>query len=97
MNMTQELDRIALLAAQRLRRSGDTHEEFSTSIAVAVGCHARRSLISQTQLKNWASSAYGYIWVKENNLNPGMDLKDVVKVLLKAYNSKHLSKFPVKD
>lgn len=57
----------------------------SEDVAFAVGAQAARMGLDKVQLKKWLQTAYSAVWVKQSNLNPGLDLKDVSKALLKGF------------
>lgn len=86
MTTEKSLDDWATQAFQNLRRhiNGNAYE-LSTDVAATVGRHANRIKMSKEDLIKWFQGAYGRIWVRLSNLNPGLDAKDVLKVLLKGY------------
>jgi len=40
--------------------------------------------MTQEEVASWLQGAYGVVWVKEGHLNPGLDLKDIAKIVKKA-------------
>ena len=88
--MERELEQYAMRAFQLLRRPDDTAAETATSVAYVVGTQAKRMGISQEQLGEWLQSAYGKVWVRNGNLNPGLDLKEVKAAIMKAYTKERL-------
>lgn len=79
----------AMAAFKLLRRVGEDQSVTATSVAYAVGHYARRNGITGEQLSRWLQSAYGLIWVRQGGLNPGLDLKDVMKAIMKAFNMRN--------
>lgn len=65
--------------------STDTPEEKAMFAAATLGRQAKRLGFNPEGLEAWLSEAYGRVWVKKMNLNPGMDLKDIRKVMLRSF------------
>lgn len=88
------LDRYAVECFRELIKASGTqiHEvkdekaRISEDVAYAVGAYAARKGMSREELKKWAQRAYGSIWVREMNLSQGIDMKDLLKFLYKAYD-----------
>lgn len=59
-----------------------TPKERALGVAKGVGTRARKIGCTEPQASRWLQTAYGAVWVRRGNLNPGADLKDVKKVLL---------------
>lgn len=59
--------------------------DLADVLATAVGAQAARTGFTEEQIGKWLQSAYGEVWVKGGSLNPGMDLKDVRKTMMKSY------------
>jgi len=76
----------ALTAFKMFRRSDTT--ETSTDVAYAVGAKAKRAGIPFPAVGKWLQKAYGSVWVRQTNLNPGLDLKDVSRLMKRAYDMK---------
>lgn len=77
--------------------SGD-YGEVSEMVALTLGATAGRQGMSETDLRRWLQSSYGNLWVRETGMRPGLDLKDIQKLLLKGYNrTKRASKLDVFD
>lgn len=87
----QQVDEKALtqyaVRAFDLFRSGDT-ARTSEDVAYAVGAQARRLGWSVKDLQKWIQSAYGSVWVRQTNLSPGWDLKDVFRFLKKGWETR---------
>jgi hypothetical protein len=87
--LTQHVTKSFTQADEMARgRSGTPDEvaaERASILAITAGSYAKRKGMSEDDLKKWVSSNYGQIWVRLGGLNPGLDLKDVVKVALRAY------------
>jgi len=81
----------ATQAFSLLRRPGDSPAALSSNVAVTVGMQAARENLSKDVLKSWLQTAYGRIWVRLSNLNPGLDLRDISKILINP-RSKHKPK-----
>jgi hypothetical protein len=61
-------------------------EERSDFVARTVGAHAQRLGFTEQELSRWIQSEYSALWVKHSALNPGLDMKDVRKIVLFAFN-----------
>lgn len=59
-----------------------TPAERAKVTARCVGKHAKRLNYTTQELTRWLQSAYGRVWVKLGNLNPGADLKEIQEILL---------------
>jgi len=59
--------------------------ERAEILAVSAGATAKRLGVSDEDLKRWLQGAYGRIWVRLGSLNPGLDLKEVSKIMLGSY------------
>ena len=57
----------------------------STMVAYTVGAQAYRLGMTEEEMSRWFQGAYSSLWVRESNLNPGLDAKDVRERLLQAY------------
>lgn len=62
-----------------------TPEGRSTFVAYTVGAFARRLGVEESELSKWLQSAYSSLWVKHSNLNCGLDMKDVRRLVFKTY------------
>lgn len=71
--------------AQATEMAKGDAKERATILAVTAGRKAKRLGMTLEEMKTWLQSAYGSVWVKLGRLDPGMDLKDVLKVMIKAY------------
>jgi len=58
--------------------------ERALVLAATVGAQAGRLGLSPTEASRWLQGAYGAIWVRLSNLNPGADLSEVRSVMLKS-------------
>ena len=65
--------------------SDESPAERTRATAMTVGAQAARSGVSVPEMRKWLQSAYGSVFVRDSNLNPGMDLKDVLKYMLTGY------------
>jgi hypothetical protein len=74
------------------RETEETSAGVSEFVAMAVGNQARRYGFTEKELSSWLQSAYSSLWVKQSRLNPGLDLKDVRAIVLKAFNMKKRSR-----
>jgi len=79
------LDNWANMGFQILRRPGDSKKALSFTVAALVGRQAVRIFLEEKDLAEWLQSAYGSIWVRNSNLVPGADLKEIREVMIKAY------------
>lgn len=59
--------------------------ERSLAVAHTVGRQAARLGMDERGLQSWLQAAYGSVWVRQSNLQPGADLKEVRKELLAGY------------
>lgn len=73
------------LAAFELFRD-DPAEDRAKSVAYGVGAEARRLGVSKDDLSKWLQGAYGSVWVRQGNLNPGLDLRQVREAMYNAYD-----------
>lgn len=71
-----------------LHEHNEPKERVVVDMAKIAGRHAKRLGMSKKELERWLQSAYGRIWVRQTNLNPGLDMKDVRKYALDGYNKK---------
>lgn len=76
--------------AERAMRSAmsmaDSSKERSELVATSVGAQAARNQWDKQQLRKWFQVGYGTVFVKMQNLIPGADLKDLVKVAEKSFD-----------
>jgi hypothetical protein len=79
-----ELTRYAKRAYQNAMKMADTAEERAELTAITVGRQAKRMGFDFQSVSMWLQSAYGNVWVKGGNLNPGMDLKDILEIIKKV-------------
>ena len=63
----------------------DPPSERARAVATTVGAQAARAGIKVPQMQAWLQSAYGSVFVRRGNLNPGLDLKDVRRYMLAGY------------
>jgi hypothetical protein len=71
--------------AQASEMAEDPHDR-AIILAHTVGRQAKRLGISSEEASSWLQGAYGAIWVRLGNLNPGADLREVRAALLQAMN-----------
>lgn len=71
--------------AQAEEMANGNATERASIMAATAGKKAKRLGMTLEEMKTWLQSAYGSVWVRLGRLNPGMDLKDVLKVMIKAY------------
>ena len=84
--LTDKLTQYAVRVFITLRgRTGSASAELSLDVARAVGVQAKRWGVLKKDLQKWLQMTYGAVWVRQSNLNPGVDLKEVLKVLMVAY------------
>lgn len=89
--------------AERAMRSAmsmaDTSAERSEFVATSVGAKAARSQWDKQQLRKWFQTGYGTVFVRLQNLDPGADLKDIVKIAEKSFDiaSRRLKKGETHD
>lgn len=69
----------------QLMLKDSTRKEASRDAAKVAGQHAARLGWNVKQLENWLSTNYGRVWVKETQLNPGLNLKDVRRYALETF------------
>ena len=69
--------------AQAAEMSTDAHDR-AIILANTVGRQAKRLGLTPDEASSWLQGAYGSIWVRLGNLNPGADLREVRAALLKA-------------
>lgn len=62
-------------------------KEFATVLATAAGAYAARLGMAPDQVTKWLQGAYGSVWVKGGNLDPGLDLKQIRLIMDNAYDS----------
>jgi hypothetical protein len=67
--------------------AGEDSRERALLLASTVGRHARRLGLTQDEVSKWLQGAYGYVWVRLGNLNPGADLKEIREAVLKAMSA----------
>lgn len=82
------LDKWVTQAYKLFRPDAPNPEELARDMAFTAGSQAKRMGLSKEQLSGWLQGAYGRLWVRLGNLNPGMDMKDVRKAVMKAYDAK---------
>jgi hypothetical protein len=63
----------------------DTPEERARNVAITTGREAKRLGLTKLAMRKWLQSAYGSVWVKLGNLNPGLDLKEIREIMEAAY------------
>lgn len=73
------------LAFSLARESEQSPAEISEFVAVTVGRQACRYGFTKEELGRWLQSAYSALWVRQSNLNPGLDMKDVLKLTIRAF------------
>lgn len=73
--------------AQGLEMAKGDKREFSDIMAIALGADAKRLGFSLSDLSDWISTHYGDIWVKSTDLNPEMDLSEVIVRAKKAWTT----------
>jgi len=81
-NASQELLRWGVKAFA-LFRSGEDPER---DVAATVGKQAAKIGMTEKELSSWLQGAYSTLWVKQTNLKPRYDMKDIRKFVLSAYN-----------
>lgn len=81
----QDLRQYGVRAFATAREVEDAPADRSTMVAYTVGAQAYRMGMSEEELIRWFQGAYSFLWVKESNLVPGLDAKDVRQRLLQAY------------
>jgi len=79
------LTQVAVQAFSMFRSSDPART--SEDVAYAVGGQAKRKGWTEQDLKRWLQSAYSGVWVRQSNLNPGLDLKEVQNALLKGWRT----------
>ncbi len=82
-----DLDKLTKYAKRAYQQSIDmalSNEERASITAVTVGRQAKRLGFTKEQVTRWLQSAYGAVWVKGGNLNPGADLKEIRTMLFRA-------------
>ena len=67
------------------RESEKTAADVSRFVALTVGRQAKRYGFTEKELGQWLQGAYSSLWVKQSNLNPGLDAKDVRKLTFQAF------------
>lgn len=71
-----------------LARPGERSPRLTSEfVAITVGRQALRLGFSEQELKRWLQSAYSSLWVRQSNLNPGLDMKDIQKLTLQSFNN----------
>lgn len=65
---------------------GEDPEDVARDAARVAGKHAARIGMEREDLVRWLQAAYGSVWVRKLNLNPHLDLKDVRKLALQAFD-----------
>jgi len=83
----EKLRQYGVKAFELAREAEDTPEARSEFVAYTVGACAKRMGMSEEELSKWFQGAYSFLWVKESNLNPGLDAKDVRRYLLQGYET----------
>ena len=68
-----------------LGASESTPAARSTFVAMTVGKQARRLGFTKGELDKWLQASYAALWVKHSALNCGLDLKNIRKILHKAF------------
>jgi len=77
----QELTAYANQAFQLFRPDREDPRELSMDVIYAVIGMAKRKGLSQMEVLRWLQSAYGGVWVRNTNLNPGVDMKDLTRAV----------------
>lgn len=67
------------------RQSETNAADVSLFVAATVGKQAKRLGFTEAELSRWLQSAYSSLWVRQSNLNPGLDMKDVRAAVFKAF------------
>ena len=73
----------AKLAYRNTKELSSDPKERAELTAVTVGRQAKRLGLSEEEVGKWLQSAYGTVWVVGGSLNPGMDLKDIRKIIFR--------------
>lgn len=84
--MDDNLSKLTDYAKLAYRNSMDLSKEpreRAEVTAITVGRQAKRLGITQEEVGRWLQSAYGTVWVVGGSLNPGMDLKEIRKIVLR--------------
>ena len=68
-----------------LAREDCNPRDAALSAAIIAGRHAARLGMHEKEFNIWLKSAYGRVWVKHSNLQPGVDFKEVRKIAMIAY------------
>lgn len=82
------LDDWAVEAFRVFRPLSSDHRYVSQSVAFTTGRHARRCGLTEDGIRAWLQDNYGRIFVRENQLNPGADSKEILDWMIQAYRSK---------
>jgi len=89
---SQELERWARRAFAFARETGDTKADQARFVAYTTGHCARRMDLPWNEVQRWLQGAYSSVWVREGNLDPGLDMKDVQASTEKGYRRTQGSK-----
>lgn len=63
----------------------------STMVASTLALWAARAGYSLNDLLKWLQVGYGSVFVRENMLNPGLDLKGIVRIMTRRYEQVRLA------
>lgn len=84
-------DREMTAFAEKLMRTArgmaDTSAERSELVAASVGAKAAREGWTKEQLKKWFRTGYGKVFVRLQDLVPGLDMKDIQKIAAKSFDA----------
>jgi hypothetical protein len=79
----------AKMAFSLLRKEGvpsfGDEEVGAEAVAITTGAHAFRIGLTEQELSRWLQGAYGSVWVVQQGLRPGLDMKDVREAALRGY------------
>lgn len=85
MSQGEELLKWGEKAFSLARQEAQSPAELSEFVAITVGKHAKRCGFTEEELRKWLQGAYSALWVRQSNLNPGLDMKDVLRVTMKSF------------
>lgn len=71
----------AVQAFSLFRDPSRSTRELSEDVLYAVIGKAKRDGITADQMIGWLQRAYSGVWVRQTDLKPGVDLKDLVKII----------------
>ena len=81
-----ELTAVANRAWTMFAEGDRSPAELAQDVAYGVGAYAARFKVPKLVISKWLQGAYGSVWVRRGNLNPGMDAKEVRAAIFKAYD-----------